>query len=183
MDDVAARIIEREEALAEFDHAREDFERAWSKVPDEALDYKPVGDDYSIRDLLSHMSGVMEMYMRTLKKIREAEYEEVRLVAGTPESEPHYGDRLKVRAGRAVRLEDRTGLLDELEANHDRLAAMLRERVEEEFGRQAPVYYVGSEEPYPTSGRDILGWVTNHYREHIAHVAELLERWEKERKM
>jgi len=180
VDELAAKVIDRETALADFDHARDDFELAYGKVPEEALDYKPKGDDYSIRDVLAHMSGVMEMYMHVLARIREAEYESVRIVAGTPEAEAHYGDRLKVRAGRPVRQEDRTGLLDELEDKHDKLAAMLRERAEEEFNRQAPVYYVGSEDPYPTAARDILSWVVSHYREHIDHVNELVEKWKKE---
>src|ERR1044072_2872369 len=102
MDDVAANMIERSTALADFDHARDDFEQVYSRVREEELDYKPEGDDYSIRDIVSHVSGVMIMYTRLLERIREAEYEEVRLAAGAEDAEPHYGDRLKVRASRPM---------------------------------------------------------------------------------
>lgn len=29
----------------------------------------------------------------------------------------------------------------------------------------------------PTSARDVVGWVRDHYREHVAHIEQLLARW------
>src|SRR5919199_6765057 len=83
MDDVAANIINRETALADFDHARDDFETAYAQVPDEALDYRPEGDDYTISDLVPHITASIRGYSQQLEKMKEAEYRELRLVADT----------------------------------------------------------------------------------------------------
>jgi len=32
-------------------------------------------------------------------------------------------------------------------------------------------------QPYPTSAADIKAWLTDHYFEHVPHVAELLQGW------
>jgi len=165
MDDTAADIIDRENALADFDHARDDFEDAFEKVPDEALGYMPEGDDYSIGYLLTHITDVLTKYAGTVDKIQEAGYGEVHL---SEDGEPGVpADQTIVRAAS----------LEQMEAAHDTLAGKLREMAYKDFHRQAPVYYPGSTEPYPTGASDIIGWVTEHYREHIAHVAELLEGW------
>ena len=73
----------------------------------------------------------------------------------------------------------RQAVLDELDAVHDRLAARLRKMAYEEYGRQAPVHYGGSPDPYPTSAHDIIGWLTDHYYEHVPHIEQLLEGWQK----
>ncbi len=167
MDDTAAEIIAREKALADFDHARDDFEDAFSQVPDEALGYKPEGDDYSIGYLLTHITGSLLQYSSVATKIHEAAFGEVRLDSEGP-PEPDNSQTI-----------DREAALTEMEAAHDALAGKLRELAYEDFSRKAPVYYPGSTDPYPTGAADILGWVTDHYREHIPHVAELLAGWEK----
>jgi hypothetical protein len=165
MDSTSDDIIAREKALADFDHARDDFEDAFDKAPDQALGYKPEGDDYSIGYLLTHITGVLTKYIGVVDKIREAGYGEVRL-AGDGSSE--------VVTDQAI---DRAASLTQMEAAHDTLAAKLREMAYEDFTRQAPVYYPGSTEPYPTGASDIIGWVTDHYREHVPHVASLLEEY------
>ena len=43
---------------------------------------------------------------------------------------------------------------------------------------QAPVYYPGSTEAYPTSGYDIIGWLTDHYKEHIRPGGRMLKGWQ-----
>src|ERR671933_1571442 len=83
MDETATKIIDRETALADFDHARDDFETAYAQVPDEALDYRPDGEDYAISDLVPHITASIRGYSRQLDKMKEAEYRELRLVADT----------------------------------------------------------------------------------------------------
>lgn len=178
MDDFAAQIIDRETALANFDHARDDFENALGLAPVEALDYKPEGDDYSIADLVPHCTHAIQRYNRLLDAIEEAEYQEVREAAGDEHDE-------LLQRHRAARLDAGSrgtagkSALDELDAAHDRLATRLRELAQEEYARAAPVYYPGSDEPYPTRAMDIVGWLTDHYQEHVPHVTQMLEAWKK----
>lgn len=176
MDDTAADIIDREATLADFDHARDEFEAAFAKVPDEALDFKPEGDDYSIADLLPHVTGSIVRYSRQFDIMKEIEYQELRIVADAQEAELIESHR-QARKDPARRPGDRQAALDEMEAAHDELAAKLRELAYEDYTRLSTVYYPGSAEPYPTRAADLTTWLADHYREHVPHVAELLESW------
>jgi len=178
MDDIAASIIDRETALADFDHARDDFEVAYARVPEEALDYKPEGEDYAISDLVPHITASIQGYNRQLDKMKEAEYKELRLVADTQHADLLQSHR-EARADASRRPAQRTNAIDEMEAAHDALASRLRDMAHDDYTRVAPVYYPGSDEAYPTRPADIAGWLTDHYREHVPHVLQLLEGWEK----
>ncbi|MFL5732279.1 MAG: DinB family protein [Chloroflexia bacterium] len=179
MDDTAANILARETALADFDHARDDFETAYALVPEEALDYKPEGDDYAISDLVPHITASLIGYSRQLDKMKEAEYRELRLVADALQADMFKAHR-EARADSSRRPGQRRNALDEMEAAHDALAARLRDMAHDDYYRVAPVFYPSSDEVYPTRPSDIAGWLTDHYREHVPHVQQLLDRWQKE---
>jgi DinB superfamily len=176
MDDLAADIIDREAMLADFDHARDDFENAFAQVPDEALDFKQEGDDYSIADLLPHITGSIVRYSRQFDLMKEIEYQELRIVAGAEEAELIESHR-QAREDPTRKQGDRQTALNEMEAAHDELAAKLREVAYEEYTRLSTVYYPGSDAPYPTRPADLTRWLADHYREHVPHVMELLASW------
>ena len=178
MDDVAANIIDREAMLADFDHARDDFEAAYAQVPDEAMDFRPEGDDYSIADLLPHIISSIVRYSRQLDIMKEIEYRELRLVADAEEAELIESHR-EARKDPARKSGHRQATLDQMEAVHDELAAKLRELAYEDYSPLSTIYYPGSNEPYPTRPADVTTWLADHYREHVPHVKELLEKWEK----
>ena len=181
MDEVAAEMIDREAMLADFDHARDDFEIAYSKVPEEALDYKPEGDFYAIADIVPHVTGSILRYSRQLDLMKEIEYKELRLVVDARGQEAELIERHRqTRLDVNKRAGQRKTALDEMEAAHDELAAKLRALAHEDYVRLAPVYYPGSAEVYPTRPADVTRWLADHYREHIPHLAELLERWKVE---
>lgn len=176
MDDVAAGIIERETALADFDHAREDFERAFSQVPDDALDFVPEGEDYSLGFLVPHVLSTITMYSHLLDMMEQTQYEQVMLAASYDNGQLVKPHPITTQI-RPLRGDEGAGTLDQLEAAHDRLAARLREMAYEEYTRSAPVFYPGSAEAYPTRASDIIAWVTDHYREHVVQIGQLLEEW------
>src|SRR5438270_7670743 len=125
MDDTAAEIIERETILADFDHARDDFEQAFAQVPDEALDFKPEGDDYDIAGLIPHITGSLVRYARLVDDIRQSDYSDFREEIDPAHAELMKGHRA-LRAGISPAV-DRRAALDEMEAAHDRLASKLRD--------------------------------------------------------
>ena len=43
-----------------------------------------------------------------------------------------------------------------------------------DLDHKAPVWYPGGSEAYPTSAADVLGWLTNHYREHVPQLQALV---------
>src|SRR5215210_6336910 len=142
----------------------DDFENALAMVPEEASDYKPEGEDYSIADLVPHCTYSIQRYIRLLDAMEAAEYREVREAAGTGHDELLQRHR-SARSDAASRAQAGKSALDEMEAAHDLLASRLRDMAYEEYTRVAPVYYPGSDEAYPTRATDILGWLTDHYHE------------------
>ncbi|HEY0070353.1 MAG TPA: DinB family protein, partial [Chloroflexia bacterium] len=176
-----------ETVLADFDHARDDFEDALGQVPDEAMRYKPEGDDYTIGGIIMHVTNSMRMYALLLGLMREAEFQEVRLVAypggeAVVEGDPtaDWVEGIPTLSPEEA-LRNREAALSAMEAAHDRLAAQLRDLLHDDFSRQSPVYYPGATETFPTSGADILRWQTDHYREHVPQVLQMLEQWQKEK--
>ncbi len=45
------------------------------------------------------------------------------------------------------------------------------------FERQAPVIYSAGTAPYPTSAKDMVGWLIDHYQEHISQIESMLAQW------
>jgi hypothetical protein len=178
MDDTADRVIDRETALAKFDHARDDFLQAFASVPDEALSYKPEGDDYTLGDLLAHVINSMYMYTMALDAMNAADFGETRPFdeQGEHDLREHNLRMKHIYAGD----EGRAQVIAQIEAVHDRLAGKLRELAYEEYSRTAPVYYRGATDPYPTRAPDIIGWLIDHYYEHVAQVNKMLGEWEEQ---
>jgi hypothetical protein len=176
MDDMAESIIDRETDLAKFDHGRDDFEAAFSRVPDEALEWKPEGDDYTIGFLLPHVISSIANYSTVLDHISSSSDGVVG--PGWEADQPLSDYNARIMAIYAAGA-GRQGVLDELDAIHDRMASRLRDLAYKEYGSQAPVHYGGSPDPYPTSAHDIIGWLTDHYYEHVPHIQQLLEGWKK----
>jgi hypothetical protein len=177
MDELAANIIDRESALAKFDHARDDFEAAFARVPDEALEWKPEGDDYTIGFLVPHVISSITNYSALLDRIETGGYGAQ--VAPGWEEDKTLTDSIAMLHAIYAAGAGRTAILDELDTAHDRLAARLRKLAYEEYSLQSPVHYGGSPDPFPTSAHDILGWLTDHYYEHVPHIEQLLEGWQK----
>jgi|GEM_PF-4838068 len=173
MDETAANIIDRENALADFDHAREDFEAALEQVPDEGMNYTHEGEELSISDLIAHITASLTGYSRLIDMMREAEYQEIRMAA-EPENTRGVLESSQP-ADQPPRSRTRSGDLEEMEAAHDELAARLRDMAYEEYSRQAAVYYPDSTDPRATRASDIISLVTDHYRRHARQLLEMVE--------
>ena len=176
-ENLSENIIERETALANFDHARNDFTRAFAQVPDKAITWKPEGDDYTIGDLIPHVIGSINMYTVILDTMAGLGWGPTRPFEGAP----HQLMEDNVARIKAIYAEGegRDAVIHELEEAHDALATRLREMAYKEYSQKAPVLYPPAEEPFPTSAADILGWLTDHYNEHIAQIWQMLEAWER----
>ena len=48
---------------------------------------------------------------------------------------------------------------------------------DESWTRKTPVTYGAGQDPYPTSPDDVIGWLTDHYREHVQQCPELVASW------
>jgi hypothetical protein len=164
---------DRDSALGTFAQARDGYAAAYQPVPDEALAFVPQGEDYTLGGLVVHVTDVLEHYMRVLDAMLGAGFGQVRVV--DPEEGRAEMDAL-IRDGYPPA--QRAQKLDEMRTAHDGLAAKVAALSQVEFTRKAPVLY-GPEaaEPYETSAADILGWLTDHYQEHITQAGDLLTAW------
>jgi len=48
-----------------------------------------------------------------------------------------------------------------------------------DWSRKALVVYGAGQDPYPTSPEDVIGWLADHYREHVQQCPELVTDWRK----
>jgi hypothetical protein len=166
--------MERDAALARFEQERRGFEASFATAPDEALRYVPRGEDYTLGGLVVHVSDVLIHYALVLDRMRGARFEQVRVV----DPEDAATRRRKGMIGAGYDGAERAGVLQEMRSAHDRLAAGIRSLAADEYTRKAPVLDgADAEEPYATGAGDILGWVSDHYREHADQIQELLGKW------
>jgi hypothetical protein len=154
--------------LAGFDAAANDFFEAFAVVPDAALAFRPANDDYALSGLLIHVAGGLEFYGNILAQMIATRFEPL-TVGGAPAPRDvaltHHGIAPAERASTIARV--RTA--------HARLARLVERGGD--IQRTAEVRFGDGAEPLSTSAVDIVGWMREHYREHIAHIDELLERW------
>jgi hypothetical protein len=72
---------------------------------------------------------------------------------------------------------ERPAILHELATSHQEAHSRFSAVDAAAFERRAEVIYTAGTAPYPTSARDMLGWLTDHYDEHIAQTRQMLAEW------
>lgn len=164
--------VQRDEALADFEKARADWESALAQVPDEALAYLKPGDDYALGGLQVHVNWVLIHYGRVLDG----------LIAGGvaplgPLDPPGETDEVNRSAKAGLTADGRRKALAEMATLHKAVLEAARQLPDESWSRKAPVVYGEGQDPYPTSPEDVLGWLSDHYREHVQQCPELVASW------
>jgi DinB superfamily len=169
----------REVAMARLDDTRAAFLAAFAEVPDEALAYVPVGDEYALGVLPMHLQDPLRDYMDVLERALGAQFAPVDLSADAARAEAgtrRHAELVAQRPGGA----DRARMLGDLETAHRDARSRLAALDEATFTRAAPVTYSPGADPYPTSALAICGWLADHYQEHAAQTKDLLGRWRAE---
>jgi hypothetical protein len=156
--------------LETFDTAAQEFLEAFARVPDDALAFRPSGDDYALSGLLIHVAGTLEFYADALAQIVATEFAPLTLT-GTPDP----NDATLAHDG--ISPDARAATVGRVKAAHAALAQQVLRLGPGDLERPAPVRFGATAEPLPTSAADILGWTGGHYQEHIPHIDELLTRW------
>ena len=157
--------------LSEFDRSREGFEEALRGAPDASLRFRPPGEDYALGGLVIHVAEVLEKYTRVLQSMRDADSQIVHETAHpTPDA-----DGALIRDGFGAA--GRASALERVRRAHSELTEAVRALPADRFDHKRPVVYAGSNKPYPTSAADVVGWVRDHYDEHIGHIGQLVEAW------
>ncbi len=169
---MASGPVARESAQADFDAARSEWAACFEHVPDEALAYLKPGDDYSLGGLQTHVNWVLVHYRRVLDGIIAAGFGEL-----GPQDAPGEADAAGHKARSGMTPQERRVALDEMARLHSAVVAAAAKLGEDDWGRKAPVIYGAGQNPYPTSPEDIIGWLRDHYREHVQQSADLVAEW------
>ena len=164
--------MRKDQALADFDKARVEWESALAEVPDEALAYLKPGDDYALGGLQVHVNWVLVHYRRVLDG----------LIAGDsnplpPLDAPGEAEEVNKRANAGLTGDGRREALAEMARLHGAVMKGARGLSDEGWSRKVPVVYGAGQDPYPTSPEDVIGWLSDHYREHVQQCPELVASW------
>ena len=165
------QTISLRDALAAFNDGRTQFLDALDAVPSGAVEYLKPGDDYSLGGLAVHVNFVLEHYTNVLDTM---------VAAGFTECRPTDPEGLEERAVRRAKTQLTADEVREEIAITKHLHEVFIGKVEalgNDWSRKAPVWFGGASETLPTSGADLLDWLTGHYREHVPHIASLAEDW------
>jgi hypothetical protein len=165
--------------IASFDAARDAYLAAFAQAPDAALPYTPEGEEYALGVLPLHLQDSMNHYLEVYDRMAAANFAPVDLGADLEmvanAAELH--ERLLTTKPTGA---DRGALLNELNGTHQRVTERFADLDDAAVTSQSTVVYTPGTDPYPTSVADIFGWLTDHYNEHVAQTAQLLERWRAE---
>jgi hypothetical protein len=164
--------MDRETAMAEFDRARDAFLDAFQAAPDESLTFLRSGDIYAIGGLTVHCNWVLKHYHRVLEQL--ADTGEGGFRTADPPGEVEAANRRALAGLAPIERNDELAELDALHEAVRRAALRLPGGAWEE---KTPVFYGESAEAYPTSADDVIGWLRDHYQEHVPHAGELLAEW------
>ena len=165
--------MSKEAALEGLKAAHGEFVAALTAVPPEAMAFRKPDDDYSLGGLIAHNVGVLQHYRLVLGEMLECGFTEVR-----PQDPPGFWEAVGAESKEPVPAAQVPEALARLAWEHAAFVADLHHVTDEEWDRKGPVFYGTATDALPTGAEDILGWVRDHYREHVPHVQELAEAWQ-----
>ncbi len=164
--------MNREAALSDLDAARAEWEAAFAQVPDAALAYLKPGDDYALGGLQVHVNWVLVHYGRVLDAIRADPHQALQPLDKSGESED-----ANRRAKVGLTAAERKPSLEEMSGLYRFVTEAAAGLSEADWQQKTPVVYGEGQDPYPTSPDDVVGWLRDHYREHVQQCPELIASW------
>jgi hypothetical protein len=165
--------MDRDAELADFESARKEWESAFAQVPDGALAYLKTGDDYALGGLQVHVNWVLTHYRRVLDGIIAGGFKQL-----GPQDAPGEAEAASQKAKEGFAPGDRAKALTDMGRMHAAVTAAVAKIPAADWSRKAEVVYGEGQDPYPTSPEDIVGWLRDHYREHVTQSADLIDAWE-----
>jgi hypothetical protein len=140
-------------------------------IPDAALDWRPGGEEWPIRQILGHLVHANDFYVMIVDAARAAEFGEVELHPGLPGWR-----RMQDTDAAVAACADVPAVLDCFERTFGRLLALLRGLTPEELDRP---FVLRSPQPTVTTTlrERVVRTAAEHLREHQAHLEETLTRW------
>jgi hypothetical protein len=166
----------KDAGLADFEKSHANWESVFAQVPDEALGYLKPGDDYALGGLQVHVNWVLVHYQRVLEGLINGGFAPL-----APLDPPGEAADYNKRAKAGLSAGTRRAALAEMMAIHESVRDSARGISDDSWARKTPVVYGEGQDPYPTSAEDIIGWLSEHYREHVEQCPELVALWRERR--
>ena len=142
-------------------------------IPGAALDWRPGGEEWPIRQIVGHLAHANDFYVMIVDAARAAQFGEVTLHPGLP----GWGQMQDTDAAVAA-CADASAVLECFERTYQRLLARLCGLTPEELDRP---FVLRSPQPTVTTTlrERAVRTAAEHLREHQTHLAETLARWRK----
>jgi hypothetical protein len=87
------------------------------------------------------------------------------------------------RAKAGLTAAGRVQAVAEMSRLHQSVVKAARGLAVSDWWRKAPVVYGEGKDPYPTSPDDLIGWLRDHYREHVDQSKDLVALWRESTKV
>jgi len=163
------REAQRETDLHDFFVARGEFASAFAAVPDSALAYKGASDEYALSGIVVHLNATIDHYRRVVEGLIDREFKPFAIQPQDPGVEAAHAKR--AQSGFAAGERDEAFAL--LEAAHDDFAKSILTVQPQDYARKVSIIYKTGDAAHDTSPADIVGWLTDHYREHVPSVQKM----------
>jgi DinB family protein len=163
------REAQRENDLHGLFVARGELAGAFQNVPDGALQYKGPADRYALSGLVVHLTATIDHYRRVVEGMLDREFKAFALQPQDPGVEAAHAKR----AASGFAAGERNEAFALLESAHDDFAESVLTVQPQDYGRKVAVTYTAGAAAQDTSPSDIVGWLTHHYREHVADVQRM----------
>ena len=139
--------------------------------PGAALDWRPGGDEWPIRQILGHLAHANDFYVMIVDAARAADFGEAELHPGLPGWR-----RMQDTDAAVAACADVPAVLDCFERTYGRLLTLLRGLTPEELDRP---FVLRSPQPTVTTTlrERVVRTAAEHLREHRVHLTETLARW------
>ena len=162
------REAQRETDLHELFVARGELAAAFAAVPDAALQAKGASDEYAVSGIVVHLTATIDHYRPVLAGLIDTQFKSFAIAAQDPGVEAAHAKRARTGFGAGER--DEAFAL--LEAAHDDFAEAVLAIQPQDYARKVSISYKAGQPPHDTSPADVVGWLTDHYREHVPDVRQ-----------
>jgi hypothetical protein len=115
---------------------------------------------------------VLVHYGRVLDAIRADPHQALQ-----PLDKPGESDDANKRAKAGLTAAERKAALEEMSGLHRFVKEAAAGLSAADWSHKTPVVYGEGQDPYPTSPDDVVGWLRDHYREHVQQCPELIASW------
>jgi uncharacterized damage-inducible protein DinB len=154
--------------------AHDELMPLFKSISEEALDWRPREDEFSVKHILVHLTHANDFYLMILEEARAVNFDVVRIHSELPGWK-----RMVATDAEAWQCQNVVSLHVCFEQAFQHLLTALADVSDEEFERPFVLYEAGAEaEPRTVTLQErVLDSAASHLREHLSQLSETLVQW------